>query len=142
MARLYLAADTSDVMAATDPRRTQNVRRHNTGFSNQPATLGEYPVEFLCREVLSKEHLLEALSFFLVRVPKRGAEGNGPESPAFTLFPRYHLRGGFALDRRGHGRDPVEGLKPEGRPSASPGPRQGPAARSRRTPAKGQRPRG
>jgi len=87
---LYLAADTSDVMAATDPRREQNFRWHNTGLTNTPQTKHEYPVEFLYREVLSKEHLLEALSFFLVHVPKREAEEDRPEQAAFTLFPRYH----------------------------------------------------
>ena len=73
---LYLAADTSDVMAATDPSRKENFRWHNSGLTNQPITKDgkEYPVEFLYREVLSREHLLEALSFFLVRVPKREAE--------------------------------------------------------------------
>lgn len=87
---LYLAADTCDVMAATDPCREQNFRWHNTGLTNSAQTEGEYPVEFLYREVLSKEQLLEALSFFLVRVPHRDAEGDKPERPAFTLFPRYH----------------------------------------------------
>lgn len=87
---LYLAADTSDVMAATDPSREQNFRCHNTGLNNQPMTKDEYPVEFLYRKVLSREHLLEALSFFLVRVPKRDAEEDRPACPAFTLFPRYH----------------------------------------------------
>lgn len=88
---LYLAADTSDVMAATDPRRVENFRWHNTGLKNEPLTNpNEYPVEFLYREVLSKEQLLEALSFFLVRVPKRDAEGDKQARPAFTMFPRYH----------------------------------------------------
>lgn len=87
---LYLAADTSDVMAATDPRREENFRWHNMGLTNTPTNSGEYPVEFLYREVLSKERLLEALSFFLVRVPKREAEEDKPECPAFTIFPRYH----------------------------------------------------
>ena len=87
---LYLAADTSDVMAATDPRREENFRWHNTGLTNTPQTPSEYPVEFLYREVLSKDQLLEALSFFLVRVPKREAEEDKPERPAFTIFPRYH----------------------------------------------------
>lgn len=89
---LYLAADTSDVMAATDPRREQNFRWHNTGLSNQAVTQdgSEYPVEFLYREVLAAEALLEALSFFLVRVPQREAQDDRPERPAFTLFPRYH----------------------------------------------------
>jgi len=87
---LYLAADTTDVMAATNPRREENFRWHNTGLTNTPLTEGEYPVEFLYREVLSKERLLEALAFFLVYVPKRQAEEDKPERPAFTLFPRYH----------------------------------------------------
>ncbi len=87
---LYLAADTSDVMATTDPRREENFRWHNAGLTNRPQTAGEYPVEFLYREVLSKESLLEALSFFLVRVPKREAEEDRPAREAFTIFPRYH----------------------------------------------------
>ncbi len=87
---LYLAADTCDVMATTDPRREENFRWHNTGLTNEPITKDEYPVEFLYREVLSKDRLLEALSFFLVRVPHRPAEEDRPERPALTLFPRYH----------------------------------------------------
>jgi len=89
---LYLAADTSDVMAATDPRREQNFRWHNTGLTNEAIIKdgSEYPVEFLYREVLAKDALLEALSFFLVRVPQRDAEDDRPERSAFTLFPRYH----------------------------------------------------
>ena len=78
------------VRAATDPRRVENFRWHNMGLTNVPANPEEYPVEFLYREVLSKEQLLEALSFFLVRVPKREAEADKPERPAFTIFPRYH----------------------------------------------------
>jgi type I restriction enzyme R subunit len=87
---LYLVADTSDVMAATDPRKEQNFRWYNTGLTNKPINKGEYPVEFLYREVLSKEQLLDALSFFLIYVPKRDTEEDKPERPAFTLFPRYH----------------------------------------------------
>ena len=87
---LYLAADTSDVMAATDPRRTENFRWHNSGLTNTPQTEGEYPIEFLYREILSKDQLLELVSSFLVYVPKRDAEGDKPERPAFTILPRYH----------------------------------------------------
>src|SRR6266513_1872108 len=87
---LYIAADTTDVKVATDPRRAENFRWHNTGLTNQPLNSNEYPVEFLYREVLSKDQLLEALSFFLIRVPKREAEADKSERPAFTLFPRYH----------------------------------------------------
>jgi type I restriction enzyme R subunit len=87
---LYIAADTCDVKAATDPRREENFRWHNTGLTNTATNPDEYPVEFLYRQVLSKEQLLEALSFFLVRVPHRDAADDKPERPAFTLFPRYH----------------------------------------------------
>jgi len=87
---LYLAADTSDAMAATDPRQEQNFRWHNMGLTNTPTNASEYPVEFLYREVLSKDHLLEALSFFLVRVTEREAEGDKQARPASTIFPRYH----------------------------------------------------
>ncbi|WP_378957059.1 DEAD/DEAH box helicase family protein [Pelosinus sp. sgz500959] len=89
---LYLAADTSDVMTASDPSRVENFRWHNTGLTNEEITQDgtEYPVEFLYREVLSKDQLLEALSFFLVRVPKFEAEGDKPARAAFTIFPRYH----------------------------------------------------
>lgn len=87
---LYLAADTSDVMAASDPRRIEIFRWHNTGLTNTPQTPGEYPVEFLYREVLSEDELLEALAFFLIRVPRREAEEDKPEQPAFTILPRYH----------------------------------------------------
>lgn len=87
---LYLAADMSDVMTATDPSQAENFRWHNTGLINTPTNADKYPVEFLYREVLSQEHLLEALSFFLVRVPKREAEGDKAERMAHTIFPRYH----------------------------------------------------
>lgn len=87
---LHIAADTSDVQVATDPRDAKNFRWFNTGLKNEPMNEGEYPVEFLYREVLSKERLLEALAFFLVYVPKRDVVDDKPERPAFTLHPRYH----------------------------------------------------
>ena len=93
---LYLAADTSEVKVATDPRREANFRWFNTGLRNEPITKapegqpGEYPVEYLYREVLSPARLLEALSFLLVWVPERTATEDKPYRPAFTLFPRYH----------------------------------------------------
>ena len=77
-------------MAATDPRRIEHFRWYNSGLTNVPATGGEYPIEFLYREALSKDQLLEALSFFLVRVPKRDAEDDKPERAAITIAPRYH----------------------------------------------------
>jgi type I restriction enzyme, R subunit len=87
---LYLAADTSDVMAATDPSKEQNFRWFNSGLNNKPITKGEYPVEFLYREALSKDQIIDAISFFLIYVPKREAEEDRQEQPAHTIFPRYH----------------------------------------------------
>jgi len=87
---LYLAADTSDVMAGSDPRRVENFRWHNSGLTNAPVTEGEYPVEFLYREVLSRDQLLEMLSFFLLHVPRREADGDKPERIASTILPRFH----------------------------------------------------
>lgn len=89
---LHIAADTADVQVATDPRAEKNFRWFNTGLTNHPQTKGEYPVEFLYREVLSKDSLLEAISFYLVQAPKQEASEDRPERPAFTLFPRYHQR--------------------------------------------------
>ncbi len=89
---LHIAADTSDVQVATDPRAEKDFRWFNTGLTNQPRTQGEYPVEFLYREVLSKDSLLEAISFYLVQAPKQEAAEDRPERAAFTLFPRYHQR--------------------------------------------------
>ncbi len=87
---LHIAADTSDVKVATDPRLAQNFRWFNTGLSNKPLTAGEYPIEFLYREVLAKDRLLEVLAFFLIHIPQREAKTNQPERPAYTIFPRYH----------------------------------------------------
>lgn len=87
---LYIAADTSDVKVATDPRCEQNFRWYNTGLENQPLTDGEYPVEYLYREVLALDSILEAISFFLIHVPKQDAVDDKPERPAFSIFPRYH----------------------------------------------------
>jgi type I restriction enzyme R subunit len=87
---LHIAADTSDVMVATDPRSEKNFRWFNTGLTNQPITEGEYPIEFLYHDFLSRDLILEALSFFLIYVPRREAAEDKPERPAYTVFPRYH----------------------------------------------------
>ena len=55
----------SDAMTATDPHKYENFRWHNMGLTNTLSNADEYPVEYLCREVLSKEQLLEALSLRL-----------------------------------------------------------------------------
>ena len=102
---LHIAADTSDVQVATDPRLEKNFRWFNTGLSNQAATAGEYPVEFLYRQVLTKDSLLDAIAFDLVHAPRQAATTDRPERPAYTIFPRYHQRrcvGKIAHEIQGH----------------------------------------
>ena len=87
---LYIAADTSDVMVATDPRREENFRWHNAGLENKADTEGEYPIEFLYRDALSKDAILEYLSFYLIHVcPEKREDEEVAKSP-FTIFPRFH----------------------------------------------------
>jgi len=87
---LHIAADTADVMVATNPFSENNFRWYNTGLTNKADNEKQYPIEFLYRDVLSKDSIIETISFFLVYVPKREAEEDKPERPAFTIFPRFH----------------------------------------------------
>jgi len=87
---LHIAADTSEVMVATDPKAEKNFCWYNTGLTNKAENKKEYPVEFLYRDVLAKETILEALSFFLIYVPEQEAERDKVKRPARTIFPRYH----------------------------------------------------
>ena len=87
---LHIAADTSDVIVSTDPGSEANFRWYNTGLTNKSENENEYPVEFLYRDVLSREAVLEALSFFLVYVPKKEADEDKTERLAYTVFPRFH----------------------------------------------------
>ncbi len=87
---LYIAADTSDVMIATDPKREENFRWYNAGLANKAQTKGEYPVEYLYRDALAKDSILEYLSFYLIYVcPEKKKEEAAAKMP-FTIFPRYH----------------------------------------------------
>jgi len=87
---LHIAADTSEVMVATDPKAEKNFCWYNTGLTNEAENEKEYPVEFLYRDVLAKETILEAISFFLIYVPEKEAEHDKVKRPAHTIFPRYH----------------------------------------------------
>ena len=86
----YIAADTSEVKLATDPRHPDNFRWHNQGLINEAHSEDEYPVEFLYDEVLAPENLLEDIAFFLVRVPEKPETEKDPARPAFTIYPRFH----------------------------------------------------
>lgn len=81
---LYVAMDTSEVKLATNPREEAYFLWHNAGLVNEPQTEGEYPVEYFYRDVLAKNNLLAALSFYLIYVPPVD------DKAAYSLFPRYH----------------------------------------------------
>ena len=87
---LHIAADTTQVKMATDPRAEANFRWLNAEMENRAETDGEYPVEHLYRDVLSPRELTEDLSFFLIHVPAREASPGISSRPAYSIFPRYH----------------------------------------------------
>lgn len=90
---LQIAADTSEVKVATNPFQESNFMPFNQGLVNTEDTKGEYPIEFLYKNVLSKDWILEFLSFFLLYIPaneKVTDSGIHLIDPEFTIFPRYH----------------------------------------------------
>lgn len=98
---LFIAADTSEVKIATNPVAEHNFIPFNEGLTNTAEDEGEYPIEFLYKNVLSKDWLLEYLSFFLLYIPanqKIIEDGILLIEPARTIFPRYHqLRSNHVL---------------------------------------------
>ena len=87
---LHIAADTTQVKMATDPRAEANFRWLNAETENKADTEGEYPVEHLYRDVLSPDELAEDISFFLIHVPAADAANGVPSRPSYSIFPRYH----------------------------------------------------
>lgn len=90
---LHIAADTSEVKIATNPHAESNFIPFNEGLINKAENEGEYPIEFLYKNVLSKDWILEYLSFFLlyIKADERVTEdGLKIFDPARTIFPRYH----------------------------------------------------
>lgn len=90
---LHIAADTSEVKIATNPFAEHNFIPFNQGLTNKEETIGEYPIEFLYKYVLSKDWVLEYISFFLVYIPANQQiteDGIQLIEPERTLFPRYH----------------------------------------------------
>ena len=81
---LHIALDTSEVKVATNPSSESNFLWFNQDLENKPITDGEYPVEYMYKEVLSFDSILSYLSFYLVYVPR------SEKNEAFSIFPRYH----------------------------------------------------
>ncbi len=93
LAFLHIAADTSEVKIATNPFSEQNFIPFNQGLTNKEENQGEYPIEFLYKDVLCKDWVLEYISFFLLYIranQKITDEGILLVEPERTIFPRYH----------------------------------------------------
>ena len=90
---LHIAADTSEVKVATNPVADTNFQWFNEGLINEAEDNTEYPVEYLYKKALSKDQVLEYISFYLIYVPaedKIDETGIRIVKDAFTIFPRYH----------------------------------------------------
>lgn len=101
---LHIAADTSEVKIATNPFTEYNFIPFNQGLTNKEETQGEYPIEFLYKYVLSKDWVLEYISFFLLYIPasqKITEDGIQLIEPERTIFPRFHqLRSNHKLAQK------------------------------------------
>jgi type I restriction enzyme, R subunit len=86
---LHIAMDTSDVMVATDASTETNFQWFNGDLVNEASTEGEYPVEYMYSDALTKDRILEYLEFYLIYVPEV-RKNTVVEKEAFTIFPRYH----------------------------------------------------
>lgn len=77
---LHIAADTADIKVATNIESKDNFLWFNEGLINKEETVGEYPIEYLYKKVLSFEWISSYLSFYLLynEVEKK------------SIFPRYH----------------------------------------------------
>ncbi|RLD62272.1 MAG: type I restriction endonuclease subunit R [Bacteroidetes bacterium] len=105
---LYIASSNTEIKVATNPNSEKNFRWFNAELVNKAKTKGEYPVEHLYRNALSKENIVKYLEHYLVFVPaneKITEHGEILTTPSFTIFPRYHqLRASkrLAEDVKGH----------------------------------------
>jgi type I restriction enzyme R subunit len=80
------------VKVATNPFADTNFQWFNEGLINQAEDDTEYPVEYLYKKALSKEQVLEYISFYLIYVPaedKIDETGVRVVKDAVTIFPRY-----------------------------------------------------
>ena len=75
------------------PFSEHNFIPFNQGLTNKEENPGEYPIEFLYKDVLSRDWVLEYISFFLLYIPanqKITDDGIFLVEPERTIFPRFH----------------------------------------------------
>jgi type I restriction enzyme R subunit len=105
---LHFAMDTEQVQVATSPPIRNKFKWFNSGLKNTTNSQGEYNVEYIYKNVLSPDWILEYLEMFLVYSPAKEVVTNkGIEevSAAYSIFPRYHqLRStkNLSLDIQNH----------------------------------------
>lgn len=90
---LFMALSNTEVKVATSLRSEKSFRWFNSDLVNKAETEGEYPVEHVYSDALSKESIVKYLEHYLVLVPPvEDVDKNGviTTSPSVTIFPRYH----------------------------------------------------
>lgn len=90
---LYIASSNVEVKVSTNPRSEKYFMWFNASLNNMAETKGEYPVEHLYKDALSKESIVSYLESFLIFVPaheKIDEYGEVHTTKSFTIFPRYH----------------------------------------------------
>lgn len=89
---LYVALSNVEAKVATNPTSFDNFRWFNAQLVNKSETVGEYPVEHVYRNALSRDNIAHYLEHYLVFVPAKEKEVNGEweKKASFTIFPRYH----------------------------------------------------
>ena len=90
---LYIASSNVEVKVSTNPTSEKHFMWFNASLMNEADTEGEYPVEHLYRDGLSKDSIVSYLENFLIFVPavdKVDENGEVHTTKSFTIFPRYH----------------------------------------------------
>lgn len=90
---LFIALSNTEAKVATNLRSDKSFRWFNSDLVNKADTKGEYPVEHVYADALSKESIVKYLEHYLVFVPpEEEVDENGEitTTPSVTIFPRYH----------------------------------------------------
>ena len=88
---LYLAADTSDAMAASSSSRVENFRWHNSGLTNTPQTAGDNRssscIAKCCQRTTCSKRCRSSWSGYPSAIPRRTGRSSWP-SPSYRATTR------------------------------------------------------
>lgn len=90
---LFMALSDVEAKVATNLRSEKSFRWFNADLVNKAKTKGEYPVEHVYADALSKESIAKYLEHYLVFVaPQEIIDKHGEikTTQSVTIFPRYH----------------------------------------------------